>query len=521
MAKGHYVTTSRGQVCLFRAGEGPAIVVIPSLTEAASTAADRYASAHPGRSWIAVELPGIGGSAGIPLGDLASAAAIVDEALGLLGLQAAPILAHDLTAALLRSGPLATRPYHAVGEPTARAWAARRLSPPDLSPRPDGTHLTAFWAHVRDACILDPADPLRPARRGSPIPSPADLDALTVRAMVSPQSYTRLWNLCLDESIEEAPQGPAPLAGDEATLAALLAESADHPAFGGIGPASPLPSGMTCDHVDTCEGRLHLRRAGSDGRPLMVLQSAPGSTAPLWRVIESLGQSWKVFAPDFPGNGDSEKPEGPVDIARIARAMWSAADALSLDSVDLWGTHTGALVALEMALQNPQRAGRLVLEAPPLLSSAFSDDILANYLPPITPDRWGLHLQQAWNMRRDMFLFWPWYRQSRDAVRALGLPDTPFLHDWTIGLLKSGRTYDLSYRAAFEYPTADRLAKLERPALICAGPTDMLVDGLEAARRCAAGFISVEATPATCWYPNQSDADIVSTLQSYARFLKR
>ena len=90
----------------------------------------------------------------------------------------------------------------------------------------------------------------------------------------------------------------------------------------------------------------------------------------------------------------------------------------------------------------------------------FSQDILANYLPELIPDKWGLHIQQAWNMRRDMFLFWPWYRQQRDAVRPLGLPDDTVLHDWTVGLLKSGRTYDLSYRAAFEYPTAQRLPQL-------------------------------------------------------------
>ena len=65
----------------------------------------------------------------------------------------------------------------------------------------------------------------------------------------------------------------------------------------------------------------------------------------------------------------------------------------------------------------PDRVGRAVLEAPPLLAVDFSQDILANYLPPLIPDKWGLHVQQAWNMRRDMFLFWPWYRQQRDAVR--------------------------------------------------------------------------------------------------------
>ena len=149
-----------------------------------------------------------------------------------------------------------------------------------------------------------------------------------------------------------------------------------------------------------------------------------------------------------------------------------------------------------------------MLEAPPLLTADFSQDILANYLPPLIPDKWGLHVQQAWNMRRDMFLFWPWYRQQRDAVRPLGLPDDTTLHDWTVGLLKSGRTYGLSYRAAFEYNTAARLPLLTRPALICAGPADMLADGLERARQIAPNRVRVAATRATVWIQSRSRSGI-------------
>ena len=122
-------------------------------------------------------------------------------------------------------------------------------------------------------------------------------------------------------------------------------------------------------------------------------------------------------------------------------------------------------------------------------------------------------------MRRDMFLFWPWYRQQRDAVRPLGLPDDTILHDWTVGLLKSGRTYDLSYRAVFEYPTAQRLPLLTRPALICAGPADMLADGLERARAIAPAQVTVSPTPATVWYPNQAAGTIAETIAIYSAFL--
>jgi pimeloyl-ACP methyl ester carboxylesterase len=404
-----------------------------------------------------------------------------------------------------------------VGRDIARAWALRA---PSLAPRADGTHLTALFAHLRDLEILEPSDRTRPARAGDTYLDPTERHETFIAWAADPLAYARMWKLCatkIARGRDDAPGAIACAGVDELpSILATILERAPH--------APPVPAtrpsagGIWCDYADIADGRVHLRRAGREGRPLLVFQSAPGSSAPLCGLIESLAADREVIAPDYLGNGDSAKPRRKVDIALLARDALQLADRLGLQSFDLWGTHTGALVALEVALSAPDRVGRLILEAPPLLPPDFSQDILANYLPQLVPDKWGLHVQQAWNMRRDMFLFWPWYRQQRDAVRPLGLPDDATLHDWTVGLLKSGRTYDLSYRAAFEYDTAARLPLLTRPALICAGPADMLADGLDRAAKIAPRQVSVESTPATVWYPNQTPAGIAATIAIYARF---
>jgi len=264
---------------------------------------------------------------------------------------------------------------------------------------------------------------------------------------------------------------------------------------------------------------MHLRRAGQAGRPLILLASAPGSTAPLAPVLTALGQGRRAVAPDYLGNGASDKPEGPVDISILAKDVLALADTLGFDRFDLWGTHTGALIALEASILAPQRVGRMVLEAPPLLAPEVNADILEHYFPKLLPHPWGLHLQQAWNMRRDMFLFWPWYRVDRDAARPLQLPEADFLHDWTIGLLQSGASYDRSYRAAFEYDTRSRLRLLSRPALVCAGPSDMLAEGLAEALDLAPDQVTLASTPATVWYPHQNPKAVAETLQTYRWFL--
>jgi hypothetical protein len=60
---------------------------------------------------------------------------------------------------------------------------------------------------------------------------------------------------------------------------------------------------------------------------------------------------------------------------------------------------------------------------------------------------------------------------------------------------------------------------LTRPALICAGPADMLADGLERARQIAPSQVRVLSTPATVWYPNQTPGSISETMAIYRAFL--
>ena len=337
---------------------------------------------------------------------------------------------------------------------------------------------------------------------------------MMVTAGIRPRAYAALWSICCAATRTLDADGAATL---DAALAAL--RGAARGRAGALPRPTPTDS-IWRDYVDTPRGRVHLRLSGPERRPVIALHSAPGSAAPLRPLLAGLGTARRVIAPDFIGNGDSAKPDARVDIATLARDAVAVADAIGLPTFDLWGTHTGALIALEVAIQAPDRVGRVILEAPPLLAPAFTADLLANYFPELRPDGWGLYLQQAWNMRRDMFLFWPWYRAERTAARPLAIPDAQFLHDWTIGLLASGATYHRTYRAAFEYDTRARLPLLHRPALLCAGPADMLADGLAAAGDLIPGKAIVTPTPATVWYPGQGEAAVRQTMATYERFLE-
>lgn len=534
-----YVDTSAGPLRLWHGGTGPSPLVLPGLLCSASVMARRLGQACPGWTITVLELPGIGGSARIAPLSTVQIAALTEEAVASLGIDmraVAAVLAYDLSAPIAEA--LAMRHpsmrWLLVDAEIAGEWVARHVAPPSLTLRPDGTHLSALWTHIRDCAMLDAGNPTRVSKVGSPLFDAEDLDAAVVAAAVDPEGYERLWACCaadFDRSASRTDRSREVASSDVAALLAQWLREAPAPEPD-AGTSRPITDSMTSTapavrsgYLQTPSGRVHVRRAGSgSGRTLLMFHSAPGSAAPLEALIRGLAQDREVVACDYLGNGDSDKAVGGVDadidIATLARHGREVADVMGLAQVDLFGTHTGAMIAMEFAIRWPERVGRMILEAPVLIDPDFAADILAHYLPPLVPDRWGTHLLRAWNMRRDMFLFWPWYRQERAAARSLGSPPLRTLHDWTVGLLKSGTTYHLSYRAAFVYDTRSRLPLLPRPALVCAGPADMLVEGLEEARRLAPAGTQVAATPATVWYPGQAPEAVRTTIASYEAFLR-
>jgi pimeloyl-ACP methyl ester carboxylesterase len=475
-----------------------------------------------------VELPGIGGSAKIPVHNVQEVAETIFSALNLLGITRPVLLGFDLaTSIAVALSRLVSEACELlqIDVEKAKQWVGGDQRLPSLKLREDGTHLVALHAHFRNRLMLDSGRPSHIDPHGSPLPTPLELDTSVVAAAVNPAGYSKLWTICAHafESGSMAEDGVL-TAHDLPSMAALQLKLdtliKGRTAFVIRAVSETAGAGLRNEYLQTPSGRVHLRRVGNGPKTLLLFQSAPGSAEPLELLMQRLAKGRTVIACDYLGNGDSDKAVGEVDINSMAHNAIEVADALKLSQVDLFGTHTGALVALEFALLQPHRVGRIILEAPPLLDQSFTDDILENYLPPIQPDRWGTHLLRAWNMRRDMFLFWPWYRQSRDAARSLGLPDLRSLHAWTVGLLKSGRTYHLTYGAAFKYNTRARLPLLGCPALICAGPADMLVEGLAIARQIAPAGTLVQATPATVWYPGQSRAAIKAAVAIYDGFLR-
>lgn len=90
--------------------------------------------------------------------------------------------------------------------------------------------------------------------------------------------------------------------------------------------------------------------------------------------MQAMGGRRQVVALDTPGYGASERPPERWDIQRYAAAIGEAIAMGENGPVDLFGYHTGAFLAAELAVQNPHLVRRLVLVGVPFFCGEERDE---------------------------------------------------------------------------------------------------------------------------------------------------
>lgn len=232
--------------------------------------------------------------------------------------------------------------------------------------------------------------------------------------------------------------------------------------------------------VDTADGQVHYREAGAGGTPLVMLHPSPGSAKVLEPLIAALAAKRRVLGVDTLGNGDSSPPrEENPDLGCFVRGHVRALDALGIERFDLYGSHTGANIACEIAIAHPGRVRRLILDGVSLYAPQERAEMLERYARPVQVDPFGSQILFLWNFVREAYLFWPWYKPDAAHARQVGLPSADELHDKAVEVLKAARTYHLSYRAAIAYDKEARLPLVRVPTLLACMRSDMLFEYFE------------------------------------------
>jgi pimeloyl-ACP methyl ester carboxylesterase len=222
-------------------------------------------------------------------------------------------------------------------------------------------------------------------------------------------------------------------------------------------------------YVEASWGQVHIREAGDPAarEGIVLLHESPLSGLVYEPVLPLLGRSWRAVALDTPGYGSSDPPPDEREIPHYAAVLLEAVTALGIERFVAVGCHTGASLALQMALQASDRAVGLVLTGIPVLSAGERDRYLATWAPEVNPDPSGAHLRWAWER----------YERIWEGPAEL-------LHLGATLLLGNLGRYHWAYNAAFRYDPEPDLPRVSCPIRFVTAERDLLIAAdREAARR--------------------------------------
>ena len=202
-------------------------------------------------------------------------------------------------------------------------------------------------------------------------------------------------------------------------------------------------------YADTPLGQVHYREAGS-GPPLVLFHESPSSGVMYEPALPVLARRVRAIAVDTPGHGGSDPTPKPLPISGYAERFRQFFDTLGLDRVALVGEHTGAAMAIQLAMELPDRVKALIVVGCPLFSEEERASYLKDYLVQFPMSRDGEHLSWAWKRLQRYFY-------SEAPVEQL--------HNATVEFLRVGTKYDWAYRAAFGFEADKLLPKVGCPTL--------------------------------------------------------
>ncbi len=208
--------------------------------------------------------------------------------------------------------------------------------------------------------------------------------------------------------------------------------------------------------LDTEDGQI-LYRMGGQGNPILLLHMNPRSSDEYRELMPIFARQHQVMAMDMLGFGDSDKPPRLYRIEDYAKTAIALLDELGIEKATLFGNHTGAFVAGEVAAAYPDRVDKLVLGNVPGFGELGKARLLELFDQGFKIKVDGSHLMDRWNSRS----------------RYVGSAELN--HRWVLDDLKcyGHPLYALWAVANYCLEAEERLRQIQCPTLILWGMDDV------------------------------------------------
>jgi pimeloyl-ACP methyl ester carboxylesterase len=235
--------------------------------------------------------------------------------------------------------------------------------------------------------------------------------------------------------------------------------------------------------IDAAGGQVVETRCGpieyvvrGQGQPVLLIHGTSGGLMQGILMAERLGEGFAYIIPSRFGYFGTPLPADASPAAQ-AEAHVCLLDALAIERAAVWGGSAGALSAMELAANHPERVSRLVLMSP----AAWSPDMERN-TQPVTPAL-ALFIKNV--ILKSDLAFWLMSKVSRPPLLGfLGIPPgleermTPQEQTFVAGIVRTlltvSRQQDGLINEAKNHDSRQRAAleQIDAPTLIVSAADD-------------------------------------------------
>lgn len=203
-----------------------------------------------------------------------------------------------------------------------------------------------------------------------------------------------------------------------------------------------------------------------EGGPWLVLVHGLGYGRWGWgSFAERLSAGRRVVLVDNRGIGESDSPPGPYSVEEMAGDVEAVIDQLDAAGCDILGASLGGMVVLQMALDRPDRLGRIVLVA------TTPGDELGHPMPDGTARLLSGNLSVTPDTAR---------RLVAGALSPTTLAERPELVDLLLELRRVNPQEPEAWRAqaaaSAGFAVRSSLGSIANPVLLIAGTDDTVID---------------------------------------------